>query len=100
MNYIIIINYIITANTFAKRLRMRQVENFRSLFQSHFPVRFKVSRVFHSQNQRAKAGSMAFRSQNFHVMYLAAESFVFAWDGAEPLSLRLLKSSTKKTTME
>ena len=33
---------------------------------------------FHSQNQRAKAGSMAFRSQNFHTMYLAAGSFVFA----------------------
>ena len=29
-------------NTAAKRLRMRQVEHFRSLFQSHFPV--KVSR--------------------------------------------------------
>ena len=33
---------------------------------------------FHSQNQRAKAGSMAFRSRNFHAMYLAAGSFVFA----------------------
>ena len=33
---------------------------------------------FHSQNQRAKAGSMAFRSQNFHTMYLAVGSFVFA----------------------
>ena len=30
-------------NTAAKRLRMRQVEHFRSLFQSHFPV--KVSRA-------------------------------------------------------
>ena len=29
---------------------------------------------FHSQ----KAGSMAFRSQNFHTMYLAVGSFVFA----------------------
>ena len=28
-------------NTAAKRLRMRQVEHFRSLFQSHFPVRSK-----------------------------------------------------------
>ena len=28
-------------NTVAKRLRMRQVEHFRSLFQSHFPVRSK-----------------------------------------------------------
>ena len=27
-------------NTAAKRLRMRQVEHFRSLFQSHFPVGF------------------------------------------------------------
>ena len=27
---------------------------------------------FHSQNQRAKAGSMAYRSRNFHAMYLAA----------------------------
>ena len=25
---------------------------------------------FHSQNQRVKAGSMGFRSQNFHAMYL------------------------------
>ena len=33
---------------------------------------------FHSQNQRAKAGLLAFRSRNFHVLYLAAESFVFA----------------------
>ena len=33
---------------------------------------------FHSQNQRAKAGSMAFRSRTFHAMYLAAGSFVFA----------------------
>ena len=33
-------------NTAAKRLRMRQVEHFRSLFQSHFPV--KVSRALHS----------------------------------------------------
>ena len=31
----------------------------------------------HSQNQRAKAGLMAFRSQKFHTMYLAAGSFVF-----------------------
>ena len=30
-----------TGNTAAKRLRMRQVEHFRSLFQSHFPVRSK-----------------------------------------------------------
>ena len=30
-------------NTAAKRLRMRQVEHFRSLFQSHFPVRSKSS---------------------------------------------------------
>ena len=29
------------ANTAAKRLRMRQDEHFRSLFQSHFPVRSK-----------------------------------------------------------
>ena len=29
------------SNTAAKRLRMRQVEHFRSLFQSHFPVRSK-----------------------------------------------------------
>ena len=27
---------------------------------------------FNSQNQRAKAGSMAFRSRNFHAMYLGA----------------------------
>ena len=32
----------------------------------------------HSQNQRAKAGSMAFRSRTFHAMYLAAGSVVFA----------------------
>ena len=32
----------------------------------------------HSQNQRAKAGSMAFRSRTFHALYLAAETFVFA----------------------
>ena len=31
------------ANTAAKRLRMRLVEHFRSLFQSHFPVRKKSS---------------------------------------------------------
>ena len=34
------------SNTAAKRLRMRQIEHFRSLFQSHFPV--KVSRALHS----------------------------------------------------
>ena len=34
--------------------------------------------LIHSQNQRAKAGSMALRSQTFHAMYLAAGSFVFA----------------------
>ena len=33
---------------------------------------------FHSQNQRARAGSMAFRSRNFRTTYLAAGSFVFA----------------------
>ena len=33
---------------------------------------------FHSQNQRAKAGSIAFRSRNFHAMHLAAGSFVSA----------------------
>ena len=33
---------------------------------------------FRSQNQRAKASWMAFRSRNFHAMYLAAGSFVFA----------------------
>ena len=33
---------------------------------------------FHFQNHRAKTGSMAFRSRNFHAMYLAAGSFVFA----------------------
>ena len=39
----------VLANTAAKRLRMRQVEHFRSLFPSHFPVRsigqIKVSRA-------------------------------------------------------
>ena len=39
---------------------------------------------FPSQNQRAKAGSMAFISRNFHAMYLAAGSFVFAWDANQP----------------
>ena len=29
------------SNTVAKRLRMHQVEHFRSLFHSHFPVRSK-----------------------------------------------------------
>ena len=33
---------------------------------------------FHSQNQRAKAGSMACSRRTFHAMYLAAGSFVFA----------------------
>ena len=51
---------------------------------------------FHSQNQRAKVGSMAFRSRNFQAMYLAAGSFVFPCDVAEPHSLKLLKSSTKE----
>ena len=32
-------------NTVAKRLRMRQVEHFQSLFQSHFPVRSKSPRT-------------------------------------------------------
>ena len=50
---------------------------------------------FHSQNQRAKADSMAFRSRTFHAMYLAAGSFVFALDAAELHSLKLLKPSTK-----
>ena len=39
---------------------------------------------------------MAFRSRNFHAMYLGAGSFVFAGDAAEPHSLKLLKSSTKE----
>ena len=39
---------------------------------------------------------MAFRSRNFHALYLAAESFVFARDAAEPQSLKLLKSSLTK----
>ena len=39
---------------------------------------------------------MAFRSQNFHTMYLAVESFVFARDAAKLHSLKLLKSSTKE----
>ena len=39
---------------------------------------------------------MAFRSRNFHALYLAAESFVFARDAAEPHSLKLLKSSLTK----
>ena len=51
---------------------------------------------FNSQNQRVKAGLMAFRSQNFHAMYLVTGSFVFARDAAEPHSLKLLKSSTKE----
>ena len=34
--------------------------------------------LFFFQKQRAKAGSMAFRSRTFHAMYLAAGSFVFA----------------------
>ena len=51
---------------------------------------------FHSQNQSAKTGSMAFRSRSFHAMYLAAESSVFAWDAAEPHGLKLLKSSLTK----
>ena len=34
--------------------------------------------LFYSQSQRAKAGSMTFRVRNFHAMYLAAGSFVFA----------------------
>ena len=38
----------------------------------------------------------AFRSRTFHAMYLAAGSFVFAWDAAEPHSLKLLKSSPTK----
>ena len=33
---------------------------------------------FYSQHQRTKAGSMALRSRNFHAMYLAAGSSVFA----------------------
>ena len=33
---------------------------------------------FHSQNQIEMAGLIAFRSRNFHALYLAAESFVFA----------------------
>ena len=36
------------------------------------------------------------KSRTFHTMYLAAGSFVFAWDAAEPHSLKLLKSSTKE----
>ena len=41
--------------------------------------RFTILFIFlDSQNQRAKAGSMVFRSRNFHAMYLAAGSFVFA----------------------
>ena len=39
-------SWVACANTVAKRLRMRQIEHFRSLFQSHFPV--KVSRAPHS----------------------------------------------------
>ncbi|CAH3175673.1 unnamed protein product, partial [Porites lobata] len=36
-----------------------------------------ISRIDSEKNQRAKAGSMAFRSRTFHAMYLAAGSFVF-----------------------
>ena len=36
----------------------------------------EVYLFIYSQNQRAKAGSMAFRSRNFHAMYLAAASFI------------------------
>ena len=39
---------------------------------------------------------MAFRSRNFHAMYLAAGSCVFAGDTAEPHSPKLLRSSTKE----
>ena len=39
---------------------------------------------------------MAFIIRNFHGMYLAAGSFVFARDAAEPHSLKLLQSSTKE----
>ena len=42
---------------------------------------------FFSRNQRAKPGSMAFRSRNFPTMYLAPGSFVFAGDAAKPHSL-------------
>ena len=47
---------------------------------------------FLSQNQRAKAGLMAFRSLNFHAMYLAAGSFALERDAAEPHSLKLRRS--------
>ena len=39
---------------------------------------------------------MAFKSRNFHAIYLAAGGFVFAEDAAEPHSLKSLKSSTKE----
>ena len=55
---------------------------------------------FHSQNQRAKAGLMAFRSQNCHAMYLVTGSFVFARDAPELHSLKLLKSSTKEQPLK
>ena len=42
--------------TAAKRLRMRQVEHFRSLFQSHFPVRSKSPA--HSRLLCAACGSV------------------------------------------
>ena len=39
---------------------------------------FHLFIFFRSQNQRAKAGSMAFKCRNFHAMYLADGSFIFA----------------------
>ena len=47
----------------------QQVENSVHLF---------IYSFLHSQNQKVKARLMAFRSRNFHAMYLVAGSFVFA----------------------
>ena len=54
---------------------------------------------FHSQNQRAKAGSMAFRSQNFQAaMYLAAGSFEMMRCSQPPQS-EIIEVFNQRTTM-
>ena len=55
-----------TGNTATKRLRKRQVEHFRSLFQSHFPVRSK---------SHARSASFCVRLRGLLVLLHAARVF-------------------------
>ena len=51
--------------------------------------------IFSFSESESESWFDGFRGRNFHAMYLAAGSFVFAEHAAEQHSLKLLKSSNK-----